>query len=355
MKTLKSAADSSSKEQQGRSSAQEGSTKKGVVGFPSHTPPSVLPNQPAQFKSVKIGKGKKDETTVDWEESSLKGSDDPVGIDMTAQNLHWGNVDAEGLVGTPPKASAQKDLMANLPTQPSLKSTDKYIKGHLLNHNIGGPGEDYNMFPITGSANKAHLMFVEADVKKWVRGGHHVDYRVKVGSITDNSDQGAKKGTVNATFECYAKNLTDDTVISTNITSEYNAKATATDDDKDSILWDEKAPDGFDKSSLLGQVYDAVAKDDDQAKVDNAIKHASDIFIDTLKERMAEKSENASKILQEMFNTKGKRFTDKQEATAYDVLAEIFYAFIVNQDADEQTEYENMYPTAMKWLKDPIK
>jgi len=40
-----------------------------------------------------------------------------------------------------------------------------FIKGHLLNANLGGPGLPGNLFPITGDANKAHSGIVEEVVK----------------------------------------------------------------------------------------------------------------------------------------------------------------------------------------------
>ena len=53
----------------------------------------------------------------------------------------------------------------------------RYRLGHLLNHHIGGPGNDWrNLTPITPSANSNHLAQVERDVKalvmthnRWVR------------------------------------------------------------------------------------------------------------------------------------------------------------------------------------------
>jgi hypothetical protein len=56
---------------------------------------------------------------------------------------------------------------------PAGKST-LYVRGHLLNHNIGGPGLDYNMVPITGKpaknvggndANGKHLQMIEVAAK----------------------------------------------------------------------------------------------------------------------------------------------------------------------------------------------
>lgn len=62
-------------------------------------------------------------------------------------------------------------------------NTSIYVRGHLLNHNIGGPGLDYNMVPLTGKAakraggndaNDVHLNVIEKEAKAtWdaVRGG----------------------------------------------------------------------------------------------------------------------------------------------------------------------------------------
>lgn len=54
-------------------------------------------------------------------------------------------------------------------------ATTIYVQGHLLNHNIGGPGLDYNMVPLTGKqspktggndANGKHENLIESDAKK---------------------------------------------------------------------------------------------------------------------------------------------------------------------------------------------
>lgn len=71
--------------------------------------------------------------------------------------------------GSPPSASALADMMSILPTNPIFKNNQKYIKGHLLNENIGGPGNDpRNLSPFTGKTNKEHLMNIEDEVKKWI-------------------------------------------------------------------------------------------------------------------------------------------------------------------------------------------
>lgn len=58
---------------------------------------------------------------------------------------------------------------------PPNNATSLYVRGHLLNHNIGGPGLDYNMVPITGKpaknvggndANAEHLLKIEKKAKE---------------------------------------------------------------------------------------------------------------------------------------------------------------------------------------------
>jgi outer membrane protein OmpA-like peptidoglycan-associated protein len=45
-------------------------------------------------------------------------------------------------------------------------SAKEYVKGHLLNEKLGGPGEERNLFPITAEANQDHSREVETDVKR---------------------------------------------------------------------------------------------------------------------------------------------------------------------------------------------
>ena len=56
-----------------------------------------------------------------------------------------------------------------------------YVRGHLLNDNIGGPGKSYNLAPITDFTNKQHLNFIEKYVKKAVTVEKKVvRYRVEI-------------------------------------------------------------------------------------------------------------------------------------------------------------------------------
>lgn len=174
----------------------------------------------AQLKKIKVGSGSS-KTTAEWTEGSLGG--DVVGTKMKVENLHSGNVDKGELVGSGP--SGQETLMEKLPTNPSLGSQYKYIRGHLLNHNIGGPGEPFNLYPITANANSKHLQYVERGVKKWVLSeGKSADYTVKVTGVdTTHVNDGSKSGYVNATFSCDASSNSGDS-IQEDITSEYGVK-----------------------------------------------------------------------------------------------------------------------------------
>lgn len=125
--------------------------------------------------------------------------------------------------------------MGLLPTNPKLPKPNKYIKGHLLNHNIGGPGKDFNMFPITGSANGTHLYAIEAAVKEWVIAGDEVDYRVLVNNRASDLTLGAKAGWVTSSFDCRAKNRRTDEVKNVSVPSVLGVKSVAGDVNVDHI------------------------------------------------------------------------------------------------------------------------
>ncbi|NES88031.1 DUF4157 domain-containing protein [Okeania sp. SIO2B9] len=54
-----------------------------------------------------------------------------------------------------------------------------YIRGHLLNHHIHGPGKWNNLTPLSKAGNKAHLREAENTVKAAVQSGAIVKYTVK--------------------------------------------------------------------------------------------------------------------------------------------------------------------------------
>lgn len=60
-----------------------------------------------------------------------------------------------------------------------------YVRGHLLNHNLGGPGTNKNLRPITYRANSNHLKQIEQPLKDLMAKGKqsnviYVNYTVKV-------------------------------------------------------------------------------------------------------------------------------------------------------------------------------
>ena len=100
------------------------------------------------------------------------GASNVAGLDMMTRFLtidHSPGSDSTG--------KAQKNIYGfrKLPTRGAFggsgySATQVYIKGHLLNADLGGPAEDKNLFPITGQANKDHNVDVEEKVKDLVKG-----------------------------------------------------------------------------------------------------------------------------------------------------------------------------------------
>jgi len=88
--------------------------------------------------------------------------------------------------------SDQDGLMSELVNSgsTSVPDPDKYVKGHLLNDNVGGPGRSYNLFPITKDANAKHHDFVEKYVKAQVKGRAVIYYEVAIENITTGNAKG---------------------------------------------------------------------------------------------------------------------------------------------------------------------
>lgn len=177
-----------------------------------------------QRQTWSTGKVDNKQTDVTWTTGSLGGS--TVGTNMVANPLG-----PEHLQGGPPQSGAQKSLMNLLETDPENTNENKYIRGHLLNDNLGGPGVDTNLFPITANANKQHEQKIESQVKNWVNDRKQwVKYEVDVQNI--KGDLGKKKiedNYVNSSFNCKAsvldpsQNMKEIHSISANIVSEYKA------------------------------------------------------------------------------------------------------------------------------------
>ncbi len=133
--------------------------------------------------------------------------------------------------GGPPQTGSLQPLMSLLHTDPNLPSTDKYIKGHLLNDNLGGPGVGENLFPITASANSKHYWEVEHTIKYWVNNCKHwVFYNVDVNISYHNLDP-SFQNYINSDFVCTAGRLDatgkGNQEIKKTIKSEYGKKVDA--------------------------------------------------------------------------------------------------------------------------------
>jgi hypothetical protein len=108
---------------------------------------------------------------------AVNGVSDTVGKEIIANPLSQ-----DHQAGSEPADAAQKNLMAQLPNAgvKKIANPNKYIKGHLLNGDLGGPGNAINLYPITADANAKHLAFVEKFVKSSVLAGYVVYYHVRV-------------------------------------------------------------------------------------------------------------------------------------------------------------------------------
>ena len=111
-------------------------------------------------------------------------------IDYTTQVLHIGGA-GDWIAGKrmnafldpqdPVKGSAtnqtvQKGLMNKL--------RPKYLKGHLLNHDLGGLAIAANLFPITYEMNSQHSNMAEEPVKHSLYAGNPVYYTVETTNQT---------------------------------------------------------------------------------------------------------------------------------------------------------------------------
>lgn len=116
-------------------------------------------------------------TLVEFQKASLGG--DTVGSVMEAKLLGPDHPE-----GGPP--SGQDVLMGKLPSRTGSED-ENYVRGHLLNDNIGGPGQAHNLFPITQKANRQHLQYMESSVKKWVNQDRYwCYYKVAITNQKDN-------------------------------------------------------------------------------------------------------------------------------------------------------------------------
>lgn len=94
------------------------------------------------------------------------------------KSVHVEQLTKFGPPGTQPVA---KNLSWNILSDRLTESggTTYYVRGHLLNHNLYGPGTKWeNLTPLTRNANKKHFEEVEKEVKELVNKGNILEYTV---------------------------------------------------------------------------------------------------------------------------------------------------------------------------------
>lgn len=165
---------------------------------------SINPEISDEIKEYMSGTGLDGTATkVAWETKKLGES--TVGIKMDAKRLG-----PDHKQGTGPKDSALSSVMNKLVTDPGEDGENKYIKGHLLNDNVGGPGLAENLFPITADANAKHKT-IESKVKYWVNEKKYwVSYSVVVKGINSVLKNTKQNNKVNSVLECKAAILSTD-------------------------------------------------------------------------------------------------------------------------------------------------
>lgn len=114
-------------------------------------------------------------TNVQYQTDILNNTNETVGVFMEANPIGPDHPQGSG-----PDLS----VAANYIQQFNFR--DKYIRGHLLNGDIGGPGLAENLFPITSQANSQHYQKIEKQVVSWVNEDKaYVYYKVLVKNRDD--------------------------------------------------------------------------------------------------------------------------------------------------------------------------
>ncbi|UWX56721.1 DUF4157 domain-containing protein [Chlorobaculum sp. MV4-Y] len=115
------------------------------------------------FEGDQTGQPKKAEYTP--MSGTLPGDSTVVG---KAMKIDWLSTDFIASHPGSVPGSGQDALMSKLVVDKKNRSAFKYIRGHLLNENLGGEGKPENLFPITANANSQHLHSTEKEIKNWV-------------------------------------------------------------------------------------------------------------------------------------------------------------------------------------------
>ncbi|MFC4260969.1 hypothetical protein ACFOZ5_18265 [Marinobacter lacisalsi] len=202
-----------------------------TVGEQTKVALAINPDLEVTMSEMAAGTGLAGKTTeIRYGSGDLQGH--TVGAEMTADPLGPDHPRGSG-------PSGQRSLMGKLVTDTSAEGDRRFIRGHLLNDQLGGVGRDINLFPITHQANQAHESQIESRVKQWVNTNRYwTYYRVRV-SVQD-ADLSHPTGrielnSVNASFHCEAAVYTLDNrkvnQISATIVSRYTPPAETQDTD----------------------------------------------------------------------------------------------------------------------------
>lgn len=141
------------------------------------------------------------QTEIIYSSGTVTGSSDTVGVRMHAPVLGPDHPSGSGPRG-------QDDLMSRLSTATG-RSDERYVKGHLLNDQVGGVGLPHNLFPITGRANGEHEATVERKVKAWIERGYWMTYTVEVELLDANITD---VNTVDSNFVMARFNISGDVI-----------------------------------------------------------------------------------------------------------------------------------------------
>ena len=126
-------------------------------------------------------------------------------------------------------------IMNTLPTDPNWDGNRKFVKGHLLNDNLGGKANKNNLYPITGQANSDHKTKVENKIWDYMQTNTNsaITYTVDVTdrSVVDKNMKLKKNSgsyndiqTPKATFTCKTTAGTNFAALNVPIKSEAAAR-----------------------------------------------------------------------------------------------------------------------------------
>jgi hypothetical protein len=129
------------------------------------------------------------DSTQPFRADVYSGGGDEMGAEMEVKPLTFKLKEK----GTPPTQAGHRvynDI--NLRKNAAGSNASFYIRGHLLNQNLGGKGSWKNMTPLSRSGNSQHEGEVEAIVKRAVESGATVHYQIKANYASRSDKQGLK-------------------------------------------------------------------------------------------------------------------------------------------------------------------